>query len=69
MAGTVSDTGKMCQDGVTPRVGVDVCVFMWDGRRVFDGCIINPLTPNDHCSGRTAPLTSKVAFYIFIQQI
>ena len=31
--------------------------------------MINPLTPNDHYSGRTAPLTSKVAFYIFIQQI
>jgi hypothetical protein len=30
---------------------------------------LNPLTPNDHYSGRTAPLTSKVAFYIFIQQI
>ena len=30
---------------------------------------INPLTPNDHYSGRTAPLTSKVAFYILIQQI
>jgi hypothetical protein len=30
---------------------------------------VNPLTPNDHCSGRTAPLTSKVTFYIFIQQI
>ena len=30
---------------------------------------INPLTHNDHYSGRTAPLTSKVAFYIFIQQI
>ena len=30
---------------------------------------INRLTPNDHYSGRTAPLTSKVAFYIFIQQI
>jgi len=32
------------------------------------GCLINPLTPNDHYSGRTAPLTSKVAFYIFIQK-
>ena len=32
-------------------------------------CIINPLTPNDPYSGRTAPLTSKVAFYVFIQQI
>ena len=31
--------------------------------------LINPLTPNDHNSGRTAPLTSKVTFYIFIQQI
>ena len=29
----------------------------------------NLLTPNDDYSGRTAPLTSKVAFYIFIQQI
>jgi len=29
----------------------------------------NPLTPNDHYSGRTAPLNSKVVFYIFIQQI
>jgi hypothetical protein len=26
-------------------------------------------TTNDPYSGRTAPLTSKVAFYIFIQQI
>jgi hypothetical protein len=30
---------------------------------------INPLAPNDFYRGRTAPLTSKVAFYIFIQQI
>ena len=30
---------------------------------------VNPLTPNDTYRGRTAPLTSKVAFYIFIQQI
>ena len=28
-----------------------------------------PLKHNDHYSVRTAPLTSKVAFYIFIQQI
>jgi len=27
------------------------------------------LTPNVNYSGRTAPLTSKLAFYIFIQQI
>jgi len=31
--------------------------------------IINLLTPNVNYSGHTAPLTSKVAFYIFIQQI
>ena len=30
---------------------------------------INPLMPNDPYSGRTAPLTSKVAFYVFILQI
>jgi len=30
---------------------------------------INLLTPNVNYSGRTEPLTSKVAFYIFIQQI
>jgi len=30
---------------------------------------IRLLTPNVNYSGRTAPLTSKVAFYIFIQQI
>jgi len=31
--------------------------------------ILNLLTPNVNYSGRTAPLTSKVAFYIFIKQI
>ena len=30
---------------------------------------VNPLTPNDPYRGRTAPLTSNIAFYIFIQQI
>jgi len=30
---------------------------------------INLLTPNVNYSGRTAPLTSKVTFFIFIQQI
>jgi len=27
--------------------------------------LFNPLTPNESYSGRTAPLTSKVAFYIY----
>jgi len=31
--------------------------------------LFNLLTSNVNYSGRTAPLTSKVAFYIFIQQI
>ena len=34
-----------------------------------DKLYINLLTPNVNNSGRTAPLTSKFAFYIFIQQI
>jgi len=38
--------------------------FMYMIRRLF-----NLLTLNVNYSGRTAPLTSKVAFYIFIQQI
>jgi len=36
---------------------------------VLSETFLNPLTPNDHYSGRTALLTSKVAFYVFIQQI
>jgi len=31
--------------------------------------VFNLLTPNVNYNGRTAPQTSKVAFYIFIQQI
>ena len=30
--------------------------------------MLNPLMPNVNYSGHTAPLTSKVTFYIFIQQ-
>ena len=36
-------------------------------KRLLDD--INLLTPNVNNSGRTAPLTFKVAFYIFVQQI
>ena len=33
-------------------------------------CYINPLTPNDHYSGRTAPLTSKrCILYIYSTNI
>ena len=41
-----------------------LCVHYVPYRVVF-----NPLTPNNYYSGHTAPLTSKVAFYVFIQQI
>jgi len=45
---------------VTQKIGLKV---------VGKGCMyINTFTPNDTYSGRTAPLTSKVAFHIFIQQ-
>jgi len=36
---------------------------------IYDYISLNLLTPNVNYSGRTAPLTSKVAFYVFIQQI
>ena len=44
---------------------------------LYTGCakvrknyLINPLTPNDHCSGRTAPLTSKSCIlYIYSTNI
>ena len=35
--------------------GMQYCVFVGEGCMWF----INPLTPNDYCSGCTAPLTSK----------
>lgn len=34
VAVTVSDTDKMCQEGVTTRIGVDVCVFRWEWEKV-----------------------------------
>ena len=45
-----------------------VAVWMWM-HPIGSTTYINPLKPNDPYRGRTAPLTSKVAFYIFIQQI
>jgi len=41
---------------------------IYDKLLFFEMYKFNPLTPNDPYRGRTAPLTSKVAFYIFIQQ-
>ena len=41
------------------RIGHDYCSFL-----------VNPLTPNDHYSGRTAPLTSKrCILYIYSTNI
>jgi len=42
---------------------------IWEAMRILSSAKFNLLTPNVNYSGRTVPLTSKVAFYIFIQQI
>ena len=47
---------------MTPA-GIELVAFR------FVAQYLNLLTPNVNYSGRTEPLTSKVAFYIFIQQI
>jgi len=39
-----------------------------EGHRLYLPAILNPLTPNDLYRGRTAPLTSKASFYIFIKK-
>ena len=54
-----------------PLLSVSNCVVLyWLYFRSFANFVfLNLLTPNVNYSGRTAPLTSKVAFYIFIQQI
>ena len=50
-------------------------VWLYDNYRNYNRqhnevlVFIKPLTPKDPYRGRTAPLTCKVAFYIFIQQI
>ena len=37
---------------------------------LVQGVQLNPLTPNDHCSGQTAPLTSKrCILYIYSTNI
>jgi len=59
----------------TSQDGSNNLHFLWPRRHTHTfkwGVIVlafNLLTPNVNYSGRTAPLTSKVAFYIFIQQI
>jgi len=55
----LEDAREICSDGT----------YFPNNLRSTDLLKINPLMPNDPYRGRTAPLTSKVAFYIFIQQI
>ena len=43
--------------------------FIYLGTTLTNQYSINLWTPNINYSWRTAPLTSKIAFYIFIQQI
>jgi len=45
------------------------CVFAIQHIDICLANILKALTPNDPYKGRTAPLTSKVVFYIFIQHI
>jgi len=46
-----------------------VGISLYFKRKIHGQTTFNLLTPNVNCSGHTAPLTSKVVFYIFIQQI
>jgi len=52
-------------------MGVQLCEVLLVMLEVVTTALLmfNLLTPNVNYSGRTAPLTSKVAFYIFSQQI
>ena len=58
-------------NNLTPLVGFSLNFVSDDLAQIYreSASFINPLTPNDPCRGRTATLTSKVAFYIFIQQV
>jgi len=47
-------------------ISVHICL---NGGQSQNIVAVNLLTPSINYSGRTAPLTSKVAFYIFTQQI
>jgi len=58
---------SVCLHGATRLpMKFDIWTFFENLWRNFQ---FNLLKPNVNYSGRTAPLTSKVAFYIFIQQI
>jgi len=58
-------TTRLSLDGFSWNFIQDDFTKIWPQNSIF----INLLTPNVNYSGRTAPLTFKVAFYTFIQQI
>ena len=58
----------VCLVQLTKQYNFRVCVFLFSEFLEL-AQLIKPLTLNDTYRGRTAPLTSKVAFYIFIQQV
>jgi len=58
---------RNCEKNIWWRIFCIWTSFFWKMRINF--IFLTFLTPNVNYSGRTAPLTSKVAFYIFIQQI
>jgi len=60
---------KLYNSAYTGRIFMKICSDYILKISRETSSFINPLTPNDPYSARTAPLTSKVAFYIFIQQI
>jgi len=59
------EVNKPTVNSYTRQLGkINMCVCVSD--RVRDE-MFNPMKPNDPYRGLTAPLTSTVAFYIFIQ--
>ena len=66
---------KYCEGGgrrgelTTINIGIETSSLVKIGPKYQEPYYINPLTPNGRYRDRTAPLTSKVVFYIFIQQI
>ena len=55
--------------GVGPGKIQHKFLSVWASTPKLDSFPLTHLTPNNHYSGRTAPLTSKAAFYMFTQQI
>jgi hypothetical protein len=67
-----SMSGRTCIDvAAIHKIGQVLCDLSVTGFEFFIGYgdKINLYTPNVNYSWRTAPLTTKVAFCIFIQQI